>query len=185
MTTKVPGGSELLDPKIILEKVGLEEGMTVADLGCGGMGYFSLQAAYLVGEKGFVFAVDILPFVLENVKERAKTRDLDKIIETVQSNLEIFGATKIRDESLDFALLINIFFQAKRHKNMIREAVRMLKPKGKLVVVDWKKTGAPFGPPVKDRVSPQRIEELAFQIGLKKKFVFEAGPYHYGLVFEK
>lgn len=185
MTTKVPGGSELLDPKIILEKVGLEEGMTVADLGCGGMGYFSLQAAYLVGEKGLVFAVDILPFVLENVKERAKARGLDKIIKTVQSNLEIFGATKIRNESLDFALLINIFFQTKRHKNMIREAVRMLKPKGKLVVVDWKKTGAPFGPPVGDRVNPQKIEKLALQIGLKKKFAFDAGPYHYGLVFEK
>jgi ubiquinone/menaquinone biosynthesis C-methylase UbiE len=185
MTIKVPGGSELLDPKNILEKIGLEEGMTVADLGCGGMGYFTLQAAHLVGKSGKVFAVDILPFVLKNVEERAKARSLDKIIKTILSNLEILGATRIKDESLGVALLINIFFQTKKHENILREAVRLVKKGGKIVVIDWKKTASPFGPPVKNRVGAEEVKKLALKIGLKEKFGFEAGSYHYGIVFER
>jgi ubiquinone/menaquinone biosynthesis C-methylase UbiE len=185
MTIKVPGGTELLSPKDILEKIGLEEGMVVADLGCGGMGYFTLQAAHLVGKKGKVYAVDILPFVLENVAERAKTRGLDEIIETIRSNLEIIGATKIKEGSVDLALLINIFFQTKKHENILREAYRLLKKKGRLVVIDWKKTYAPFGPPLEIRVLPEEIKKLAQKIGLREKFNFEAGAYHYGIVFER
>ena len=56
---KIPGGKKLIDTKQLLEKIGLEEKMRVADLGCGRRGYFSLQAAKIVGNKGLVIAVDV------------------------------------------------------------------------------------------------------------------------------
>ena len=109
MPSKIPGGNELINAKEFLTKVGIEEEMTVADLGCGARGYFSLQAARMVGSRGMVYAVDILPAALKGVEVNAKLLGINNI-KTVWSDLEIYEATKIPAESLDFALLINILF---------------------------------------------------------------------------
>ncbi len=184
LPTKIPGGNELMDSKKVLEKIGLKEGDIVADLGCGGKGYFSLQAAKLVGNRGVVFAVDILKSVLKNVESEAKAEGIYNI-KTLWANLEIGGTTKIRSESLDFSLLINILFQINNHFEVIKEATRLIKKEGKLVVIDWKKTNSFFGPPVEMRISPEKVENFANQLGLKKDFAFEAGRFHYGIVFVK
>ena len=182
--SKVPGGNELLNAKEVLEKAGITEGMKVGDLGCGSRGYFSLQAAKIVGKPGLVYAVDILKSNLQSVENEAKILGLSNV-KTVWTDLEIYGATKIPASSLDFALLINVLFQTKDHQTIIKEAARLLKKDGKILVVDWKRTGAPFGPRIEERVSPEKIEEYAKLAGLVKELKFEAGPYHYGLVFKK
>jgi len=68
---------------------------------------------------------------------------------------------------------------------MIKEAIRLVKPGGKLLVVDWKLTEAPFGPPSKDRREPAAIKTDVAALGLRLVDEFEAGQYHYGLVFVK
>jgi hypothetical protein len=51
--------------------------------------------------------------------------------------------------------------------------------------VDWKPTAAPFGPPSKDRVDKEAIKVMANTDKLQLKEEFEAGQYHYGLIFLK
>ncbi|PIY96713.1 MAG: hypothetical protein COY66_03310 [Candidatus Kerfeldbacteria bacterium CG_4_10_14_0_8_um_filter_42_10] len=184
MDQKVAGGNELLNPEAVLKEAGVGFGQRVADLGCGGMAYFTLQAGKIVGSKGRVYAVDILKSVLENVKTRVKLEGLDNV-KAVWSNVEILGATKIKEASLDFALLINTLFQSKKHKEMISEAWRLLKKGGRLVIVDWRSIATPFGPALDDRVTEAEIEQIAQELGIKKEKTFEAGPYHYGFVFLK
>ncbi|TSC95452.1 MAG: type 11 methyltransferase [Parcubacteria group bacterium Athens1014_10] len=185
LTTKIPGGNELMDAKKVLEKIGVKEGDRVCDLGCGSKGYFSLQAAKLVGNKGMVYAVDILKSVLKNVEKEAKHEGLFNL-KTVWSDLEIAAATKIEPLDLDFCLLINLLFQTKKHFEVMKEASRLLKKdNGKLAIIDWKKINSPFGPPVGIRISPEEIENFAQQLGLKKDFAFEAGNFHFGIVFKK
>jgi len=181
---KIPGGNELMDAKKVLEKIGLKEGDVVADLGCGGKGYFSLQAAKLVGNRGMVYAVDILKSVLRNVEKEAKFDNLYNL-KAIWSNLEIVGSTKIKHESLDFSLLINILFQTEKHFEVIKESVRLLKAGGKLVVIDWKATAATFGPPPEMKVPLEEIRNFAKQLGLKEEESFEAGKFHYGIIFVK
>jgi ubiquinone/menaquinone biosynthesis C-methylase UbiE len=106
-------------------------------------------------------------------------------IKTVWSNLEIVGATKIKKESLDFALLINILFQSKEHENIIKEAIRLLKKDGKLLVADWSQAPASFGPPLIDRIKPETVKKIASNLNLKLIDEFDAGTYHYGLIFKK
>lgn len=182
---KIPGGNELLNPQDILQnKLKLTYGAKVADLGCGGIGYFSFQAAQIVGDTGLVYAVDILKMILKNIEHRAKMLGLNNI-KTVLSNLEIFGATKINDNSIDFALLINVLFQNKQHEKILREAVRILKPKSKLLIIDWKNGVFPFGPPSNQKITIEKINDIALGAGLKKIKEFDAGKFHYGLIFEK
>lgn len=182
--SKIPGGNELINAKELLAKIGIEEGMVVGDLGCGARGYFSLQAARIIGPRGLVYAVDILPSALKGVETNAKLLAINNI-KTVWSDLEIYQATKIPVESLDFALLINILFQTKEDEKIIKEAIRLIKPGGKLAICDWKKTGAPFGPPVNDRPDPEELKRIVADSGLKLEKEIEAGPYHFALVFVK
>lgn len=179
------GGNVLLNEELILEKSQITEKMRVANLGCGVSGHFVYPVADRVGvKKGKVFAVDILRTVLERVARRAK-QDNYTNVETVWSNLELFGATKIEAGSLDVELLINVLYQSHRRAEILREAIRMLKKDGRLLVVEWKSTATPLGPPVEERVKKDLLEEAGKKLGLKPEEEFEAGPYHYGLVFVK
>lgn len=177
-------GGKLLDAGLILQKAGLEETMHIADLGCGSTGYFVFSAANVVGEKGRVYAVDILKSVLNNITQKAR-QDNYRNIEIIWSDLEVFGATGIESGQLDIALLINTLYQSKKRAEIIREAVRMLKLGGRLVVVEWKSTGLPFGPSGDERVKQEQLVKSAPRLGLKFEEDFFAGPYHYGLIFTK
>jgi ubiquinone/menaquinone biosynthesis C-methylase UbiE len=181
----IPGGNELLNARDILKNsLGLTFGARVADLGCGGNGFFTFQAADLVGEKGLVYAVDILKMVLKNIENRAKMWGVDNI-KTVHSNLENFGATKINNDSLDFVLLVNILFQNKNPEKIIREATRMLRTAGKMLVIDWAEGRFPFGPKEETRITRERVSDLTLGAGLKKIKDIEVGRFHYGIIFEK
>ena len=174
----------MLDPNVILQKAGVREKMLVADLGCGAVGHFVFPAARLVGANGKVYAVDVQKTVLENIEKRADLENF-KNITAVWSDLERYGAAQIESGSLDMAFLINTLFQNKDRAMVLKEATRLLKVGGKLVVVDWLLTNAPFGPPLEGRVDPFWVEKEVDKIGLRLAQKFSAGKYHYGLVFEK
>lgn len=183
-TTKYPGGNELLNPKELLDRLGVGYGARVGDLGCGSMAYFAFQAGQMVGDRGQVYAVDIMREVLSNVVGRLQLSGITNV-KTVWSNLEQYGAADIKDSSLDFTILINILFQTKERGIVVKEATRMLKPGGRLLIVEWKSIGVLFGPPQELRVSPGKVKELAQAAGLKLEQEFEAGPYHFGQIYSK
>lgn len=178
------GGNVLIDAGLILNKAQVEEKMKVADLGCGSSGHFVFPVARLVGNKGKVYAVDILRTALETVNKRARAENFANI-ETIWSNLEIFGATKIESGSLDVALLINTLYQSRKRAEILREAIRMLKKNGRMVIVEWKNIAAPFGPPAEEKVKKELVDNGAKKLGLRPEEDFEAGQYHYGLVYVK
>lgn len=182
--SKVIGGNALINVNLILEKAEVGDRIKVADLGCGSSGHFIFPAADLVGKQGKVYAVDILKTVLEIINRRVKLENLSNI-ETVWSDIEIFGATKIEANSLDAALLMNTLYQSHKRAEIVRETTRMIKKGGKLIVVEWKNVASPFGPPVEERVKKDLLQAAAKKFGLQIEEEFEAGDYHYGMVFIK
>lgn len=179
-----PNKTILFDINFILNKIAITEGQRVAELGCGNFGYFVFPVAKLVGPRGRVFAIDILKNTLEDIKKRALQENLQQI-KTVWSNLEIFKGAKIESASLDQALLINILHQSDKKIEILREASRMLKNGSRLLIVEWKNSASPFGPKTEKRVSKESLKEAASRLGLNLDTEFEAGPYHYGLIFHK
>ena len=83
------------------------------------------------------------------------------------------------------AFLINILFQSKHDDYVIREAVRLIKDSGKLLIIDWGRVATSFGPAAEDRVKPETLKAIASKLNLKLIDEFEAGKYHFGLLFEK
>lgn len=178
------GEKKLLDVEKILHKAGVGEKMRIADLGCGSAGHFVFPAASIVGKEGEVYAVDILKNALENIKRKVYLENIHNVI-PVWSNLEIFKGTKLEAGSLDVALLVNTLYQFKHRTAVLREAVRMLKKRGVLVIVEWRKISLPFGPRVEDRVDPKYTIQVAQKLGLDFEEEFFVGKYHYGLIFNK
>lgn len=176
-------GNELLKTDVF-GKIGLEENMHVGDLGCGNLAFYAFGAAKLIGKNGLVYAVDILKTALNAVENRAKHEGVDNL-KTVWSNLELVGATNIPASSLDAVFIHNVLFQAAEHSGFLKETARLLKASGKLMIIDWKKSGAPFGPPVADRPEPEMVKKLAIGSGFRVIEEFEAGPYHWGMMLVK
>jgi len=166
-TTKIPGGKELIDARSLLEKAGIGEKMKIADLGCGRRGYFTLQAAKLVGDQGMVYAVDILRDSLEDVKSLANLFGIPNI-KTVWADLEVLNSTQIPDALIDLVMLNNVLWQTEKDELIIQEAIRILRKGGKLLVTDWKKIKTPFGPPVENRTDSEYLKEY----GQKQSLIF-------------
>jgi ubiquinone/menaquinone biosynthesis C-methylase UbiE len=174
----------LLNQDLIIKKIGAVEKMKVADLGCGSNGFFVFPLAQLVGKEGLIYAVDIKKEVLENIAKKARQNNLRQL-KTIWSNLEMFNATKIESESLDIALLINTLYQSEKRVDIIREAMRMLKKGGRLLIVDWNNLPCPFGPQVNHKVEIELLKNGMQRLGIKLEEEFLAGEYHYGLIFIK
>lgn len=178
----VAGGEETLDPKSILVKYSIvKTGDTLADLGCGAMPYFSMQAGKIIGQEGKIYIVDIQKTVLAAAESHLKMAGLRNVV-PVWSDLEVIGAASIPANSLDAAFIVNVLFQSKTADKIICEASRLLKTGGKLLVIDYVPGAAGFSLPV---VSKQFIIDSATTAGLGLEQDFEAGPRHFGLLFSK
>ena len=169
------------DPKTNVLQLGLRDGMRIADLGTG-TGHYALAAAAAVGSDGRVYAIDIHEDMLSHVKSAAHERRLGNI-ETVWGNIEKPGGTKLRDHSLDAAILSNVLFQVDQKPQLLAEIRRVLKPEGKLLVIDWAGAYGGMGPKPAHIVTESAAEELFITGGFHKQKDFRAGPHHYALVF--
>lgn len=170
--------------KILREHLRLQPGDNVADLGAGSAAFFTMEAARIVTDTGQVHAVDILKKVLESIESRAKLENLPNI-RTHWSNLEKFGALKIIDESLDAVFLVNTLFQNSDYATILKEAARLVRSGGKLLLIEWAPGRFPIGPKQEDKVTPETIREQTQGLGLTEVESFQAGKYHYGIIFEK
>lgn len=169
------------DPKTNVLQLGLRDGMRIADLGSG-TGHYTLAAAAAVGHDGKVYAVDIHEDMLAHVKDAAHQKGI-RNIETVWGNIEKPGGTKLRDHTIDAAILSNTLFQIEHKDAALKEVQRILKPGGRLLVIDWAGAYGGMGPKPDHVVSEHAAEELFITGGFHKLKDFRAGPHHYAIVF--
>lgn len=143
-----------------------------------------MTLARAVGNDGVVTAVDVMEEPLQAVRTKAEAAGLTNVKE-VRADLEVVGGTKIPDNSQDLSVLANVLFQSQKKELMIAEAVRMLKPGGRLLIVNWKKGVGGFGPPDELRSDEETLKSLATASGVRFERPVDAGTYYIGLVFVK
>lgn len=125
---------DLLLPHHIDKRVatfGLREGMTVVDYGCG-PGRYTTKFSKLVGESGRVYAADVQELALEAVKRRTEEQDLDNVIPVLAKGYE----TRIPDHVADVVCAIDVFLMVGEPSVFLREAHRITKPEGTLIIDD-------------------------------------------------
>ena len=175
--------NNFINPQAIIDSLEIREGMVIGDFGCG-TGYFTFPLAQKVGQTGLVYALDILKDKLEVVESGAKALGLNNIV-VKRVNLEKVGGSKLADASLDWIFLINMLFQNKNREVIIKEAERVLKTGGKILVVEWSDKDASFGPANDLRVTPDEILALVDQYNLSVLSELKISDFHFGLVLGK
>jgi ubiquinone/menaquinone biosynthesis C-methylase UbiE len=111
----------------------IEPGQNVLDLGCG-PGTFSIAMAKMVGESGKVIAVDVQEEMLQIVRKKAAQQGLESIIFTHKSDPDRIGLS----EKVDFALAFYMVHEVPDAEAFLKEIASVLKPKGKLLIVEPK-----------------------------------------------
>ena len=168
-------------PGEILKKMGLTDNIVnAADLGCG-YGTFTIPAAKMIN--GRVYAIDIEPEMVKITEQKAKLEDLSNV-ETILRDF-ISQGSGLEDESVDYVILSNILHLEEPEK-LLREAYRILSPKGKLVIIHWNyDPTTPRGPPMEIRPTPEKCINWAISSGFKNPVKYDLKPYHYGIVLDK
>lgn len=172
-----------VDPAAMIRKLDIVPGTTVADFGCGA-GYFTFEAAKAVGAEGRVYALDILPAALEAVMSRMKVLGLSNV-ETKRVNLEKIGGSGLLPESVDWVILKDMLFQNDNKEVILQEIFRVLKPAGKVFLMEWTPGDVPMGPEEGMRVSEEDTRTLIEKIGLHPEQSIPAGDFHYALIARK
>ena len=129
-----------------------------------------------------VYAIDVLPEPISVLEARSKSERIFNI-QTILSDLESKKGSTLASGSLDLVLMTNLLFECDDKKKVLEEGERILKEGGKILVVDWIKDN-PLTKQI-EYVSFDEIKDIAKDLGLKLEKEFEAGSYHYGLLFSK
>ncbi len=178
---KGPSSFSMQDPKLIFDELDLKPGQAFLDMGCG-TGDYTIQASKMIGASGMVYALDMWEDLVTNLAEKADSNGLKNIKAMVA---DITDVLPIDDRSIDICFIATVLHGIELHKNkenLFSEINRVLKPKGRLSIVNCKKEEQPFGPPLHMRLSPEEMESIALEYGFEKINLVDLG-YNYMIQF--
>jgi ubiquinone/menaquinone biosynthesis C-methylase UbiE len=143
---------ELRIPELLREILKVKGGTVAIDLGAG-TGAFALRLAPLLGTKGRVYAVDDSADMLGILKSRNPPPNLF----TIKAD---FIKTGLESGIADFCLATFVLHEITEPQKVVEEAYRLLKPGGRLLVLEWRAEFDSPGPPQKIRITSEKMESI-------------------------
>jgi ubiquinone/menaquinone biosynthesis C-methylase UbiE len=175
-----PDRDQWQQPDRIMDALQVADGSRVADFGAGG-GWFTVRLARRVGPNGVVFAQDVQREMIDSIRRRAADQGLTNV-ETV------LGATDDPrlPADLDAVLIVDTYPQVSDPVRILGFVRAALAPGGLLGIVDFTKDGAGGpGPPLSERVEPEKVRKDAAAAGLTFRNHHTFLRYQYLLVFAR
>jgi ubiquinone/menaquinone biosynthesis C-methylase UbiE len=168
------------DPDQALAIIGIKKGSIVADVGAGS-GYMTVKMAKKVGADGIVYANDIQQAMLDLLDKRLKKGK----ITNVRPILGTPDDPKLPAESIEMALLVDVYHEFSQPQAMLRHLHDALKAGGRLVLLEYRKEdpSIPIRPEHKMSVAEARMEVEAE--GFKLGRVDDSLPRQHVLIFTK
>ena len=166
-------------PEDIMDALQIAEGSAVADLGAGG-GWFTIRLAARVGPNGKVYAEDVQPQMLESIKRRMARAQLTNVVTVLGTDTDPRLVAPV-----DAVLIVDAYHEMKQPVAILRNVASALKPDGRIGIVEFKKDGWGPGPPMQERVDPERVIRTAEEAGLKLISRETFLRYQYMLVFTR
>ncbi|MFW5794774.1 MAG: class I SAM-dependent methyltransferase [Bacillota bacterium] len=163
-----------LQPKKMLNKLGLKKGDIFADIGAGN-GFFSIPAAEILKESGKVYAVDVENIMLADLISRAKEKKVSKNIEIIKSG----EYAAHLPEKIDFMLFSYLIHEVDKKEFFLNNYFRYLKKGSKAAFVEWSKKEEVDGPPLDHRISRDELKSILENMNIKNIKIENCGEQNY------
>lgn len=169
-----------LPPKETLISLGLTPDLDFADIGCG-IGYFTIPAASIVSPSNVLYAIDPSAEMLVEASKRAEAEGVSHIQFILSDPLDF----KIPKASVDFALIANVFHEIIEKEPFICLVKDILKPGGRLALIEWNSQMKEMGPPENHRISEEETDRWMQESGFEAVIKVNIGEMFYGRVYVK
>ena len=174
---KLNNPQRLIDipPDYVWGKLNIEEPGVFVDIG-NGTAFFSV--AFLQKSKSStIYACDSSEVMINWVKENIFP-EYPNIIPVKTEEYSV----PLDDGVADLVFMINLHHELDNPTLTLEECNRILKPDGKIFVVDWKKQDMPEGPPAKIRFLPEQVKEQLVNTGFKQVEIYNELQNHFLVV---
>ncbi len=166
-----------LEPDQLVEKLQLQPGDRVLDLGTGA-GLFLQPLRRKVGERGEVIGVDLSEEMLAAARSQWLQQPPANL--TLQRNDP--GEIPLATGSVDAVLAVCLLHELAEPEATLKEVRRVLKSSGKVVALDWRDVEREEGPPLDHRLSAQEASKIFPEAGLPEPEVETWSDNYYLLV---
>lgn len=177
-----PARLEALPQSAVVSLLRLSGAETVVDYGAG-TGIYTVAVAEAVPQ-GRVIAVEELPRLADMLRARI-TPELAERLELVETDA---NAVPAADAAADRVLMVDVLHHLYDQPEALAQVVRLLRPGGLFVVVDWGDRERLLGPPLDHVLGLAAVRDIIARMGLDELEAHEPGtllPYHLAAVAAK
>lgn len=171
-----PDRKRWLPPEEVIAALHLHQGETVVDIGAG-TGYFTIPMAAAVGPSGHVFALDVSPEMLAHLRNKLAGAINVQCVEAEASSTGLPAA------SCNLVFTANVWHEFDDRAAVLAEARRVLKPGGRIAILDWRPDVEPdHGPPLAHRIAQDAAKNALQAAGFLVRTASHPGSYSWLLV---
>jgi SAM-dependent methyltransferase len=167
-----PARFEYLDPAVIWGAAHVDDPHVIIEIGAG-TGMFSCRFAEMA-PNAEVYAVDVEPTMVRWMFEHMPPAVSGRLHPTLADETVVPLATG----EADVVIMINVHHELADPISTYREALRLLRIGGKIVIADWSPDDTAGGPPAHVRASAAQIGELLGKVGFADVCEHDGLPRH-------
>ena len=168
------------NPDLALRLLRIPKGAAVADIGAGS-GYMTIRLAKIVGPMGKVYASDIQSGMLTLLQQnltRAKVDNVTPVLGTIDD-------PKLPAESIDLAIMVDVYHEFSEPQKMLQRIKESLKPDGRLVLLEYRAED-PNVPILRDhKMSKAQVKQELEHEGFRQSRVYDDLPWQHLFIFTK
>lgn len=167
---------------LLVRSLKLKHADVVADIGAGS-GVISFLMAEQVLPSGKIMAVDVQDEMLARLKDRATELGLDNVIPVKGTQ----KAPNLKDESIDVALMVDVYHEFEFPFEMMQAISKAMKPGGRVVLVEYRMEDPTVPIKLVHKMSQAQAKKEVEQPSLNLKWTETIGvlPRQHILVFTK
>lgn len=167
---------------VLVKLLKLKPGMVVADVGAGS-GVITILMAREIGDNGKVMAIDIQKEMLQLLGEK-----LSRIgVKNVELVLGTEKSPKLERDSIDLAIMVDVYHEFRFPFEMMEELSKSLKPGGRVAFVEYRREDPDVPIKLVHKMSEAQVKKEITQpeFGLKWKETITDLPRQHIVVFER
>lgn len=167
-------------PDLLLDALQLKPGITIADIGAGS-GYYTRQLAAKTGPVGKVFAVDIQSEMLNILKKQNHALGIKNVVTVLATEQHV----QLNADSVDLALLVDVYHELQYPVEVMTSLVKALKPGGQIALVEFRAEDANVPILALHKMSEAQIKKEAALLGLTWVRTISTLPWQHVVILSK